>query len=159
MPLLKYWSFVVTICSYPLLEEIIIRMKRRLLISVFLFIAGALQAQSIDPTYIFYQQHQNLVNPAVVSMEKGHTISADIRNQWRGMNEAPQTQTFFTTHKITDRVGLGLSVTNNKVFIQKQTGVFGDFSYRVSINEHSNIVGGIKFGGEFFNIDISQIRT
>ena len=99
------------------------------------------------------------MNPAVVCMEKGHTISADIRNQWRGMNEAPQTQTFFTTHKITDRVGLGLSVTNNKVFIQKQTGVFGDFSYRVPINEHSNIVGGIKFGGEFFNIDISQIRT
>ena len=159
MSLLKYWSFVVTNCSYPLLEEIIIRMKRRLLISVFLFIAGALQAQSIDPTYIFYQQHQNLVNPAVVGKEKGHTISADIRNQWRGMNEAPQTQTFFTTHKITDRVGLGLSVTNNKVFIQKQTGVFADFSYRVPINEHSNIVGGIKFGGEFFNIDISQIRT
>ena len=128
MPLLKYWSFVVTICSYALLEEIIIRMKRRLLISVFLFIARTLQAQSIDPTYIFYQQHQNLVNPAVVGMEKGHTISADIRNQWRGMNEAPQTQTFFTTHKVTDRVGLGLSVTNNKVFIQKQTGVFGDFS-------------------------------
>ena len=70
-------------------------MKRRLLINVFLLIAGALQAQSIDPTYIFYQQHQNLVNPAVVGMEKGHTISADIRNQWRGMNEAPQTQTFF----------------------------------------------------------------
>ena len=56
-------------------------------------------------------------------------------------------------------MGLGLSVTNNKVFIQKQTGVFGDFSYRLPINEHSNIVGGIKFGGEFFNIDISQIRT
>ena len=47
-----------------------------------LLLAGVAQAQTIDPSYIFYYQHQNLVNPAAVGLERGHTISVDIRNQW-----------------------------------------------------------------------------
>ena len=74
-----------------------------------LLLAGVAQAQTIDPSYIFYYQHQNLVNPAAVGLERGHTISVDIRNQWRGMTEAPQTQTFFTTHRLSDRVGVGIT--------------------------------------------------
>ena len=45
-----------------------------------LLLAGVAQAQTIDPSYIFYYQHQNLVNPAAVGLERGHTISVDIRN-------------------------------------------------------------------------------
>ena len=124
-----------------------------------LLLAGVAQAQTIDPSYIFYYQHQNLVNPAAVGLERGHTISVDIRNQWRGMTEAPQTQTFFTTHRLSDRVGVGLSLANNKVFIQKQAGIYADFSYSIPITYNSNLIGGIKFGGDFFNVDGSDLRT
>ena len=94
-------------------------MKKILLFATMLSI-GSVIAQSTDATYIFYHQHANLVNPAVVGLEMGHTVSVDIRNQFRDMIEAPLTQTFFTTHKLSQRVGLGVSIANNKVFIQKQ---------------------------------------
>ena len=132
---------------------------KKIFLSAALLLAGVAQAQTIDPSYIFYYQHQNLVNPAAVGLERGHTISVDIRNQWRGMTEAPQTQTFFTTHRLSDRVGVGLSLANNKVFIQKQAGIYADFSYSIPITYNSNLIGGIKFGGDFFNVDGSDLRT
>lgn len=126
--------------------------------AMYLFIS-TLQAQVEDPSYIFYNQHQNLVNPAAVGIGKGHTVSVDIRNQWQGVSEAPQTQTFFTTHQLNDRVGLGFSIANNKVFIQKQAGIYADFAYGIPMSSKSKLIGGIKFGGDFFNIDGSRIQT
>lgn len=117
------------------------------------------QLKAQDPSYIFYNQHKNLVNPAALGTEQGHTVSIDIRNQWQGVVDAPQTQTFFTTHRINDRIGLGFSIANNKVFIQKQAGIYADFSYALQVGDSSRIYTGIKFGGDFFNIDGSRINT
>ena len=116
---------------------------KKILLSMLVIGTSALHAQATDPTYIFYQQHENLINPAAVGMEFGHTISVDIRNQWRGMTEAPQTQTLFTTHRLSDRVGLGFSLASNKVFIQKQAGIYADFSYAIPISYNSRLIGGI----------------
>ena len=130
----------------------------KLLIGILLLSTAALQSQTIQPTYIFYSQHLNLVNPAAVGNEKSHTISANIRSQWSG-TDAPVTQSFFTTHRINNSVGVGLSVVADRVFVQRQTAIFADFAYRIPITETSNIVGGIKFGGDFFNVDIDKIVT
>ncbi|MDO4229324.1 MAG: PorP/SprF family type IX secretion system membrane protein [Capnocytophaga sp.] len=124
-----------------------------------LCILGINQLKAQDPSYIFYNQHQSLVNPAAVGMEQGHTVSVDIRNQWQGVVDAPQTQTLFTTHRINDRVGLGFSIANNKVFIQKQAGIYADFSYALQVSDSSRVYAGLKFGGDFFNIDGSRINT
>ena len=132
-------------------------MKRLLVWSELLLCGTFLYAQEIDPSYIFYHQHQNLTNPAAVGLERGHTVSVDIRNQFRGMTEAPQTQTFFTTHQLSERVGLGVSVANNKVFIQKQAGIYADVSYAIPITYNANLIGGVKFGGDFFNIDAGEM--
>ena len=132
---------------------------KKLLLSLTLLSLSLAKAQSIDPSYIFYHQHQNLVNPAAVGLEVGHTVSVDIRNQFRDMIEAPLTQTFFTTHRLSERVGMGVSIANNKVFIQKQAALYLDLSYGIPITYNSNLIAGVKFGGDFFNIDGGEIRN
>ena len=132
---------------------------KKLLLSLTLLVLGLAKAQTIDPSYIFYHQHQNLVNPAAVGLEVGHTVSVDIRNQFRDMIEAPLTQTFFTTHRLSERVGMGVSIANNKVFIQKQAALYLDLSYGIPITYNSNLIAGVKFGGDFFNIDGGEIRN
>lgn len=124
-----------------------------------IFLGFSVIAKSQDNSYIFYNQHQNIINPAFVGMEKGHTVSVDIRNQWQGTTDAPQTQTFFTTHRINERIGLGVSIVNHKVFIQKQAGIYADFAYSLPMNETSNLHMGLKAGGDFFNVDGSRINT
>ncbi len=126
---------------------------------VCLLLAGNQTQAQEDPSYLFYNQHKNLVNPAAVGAEKGHTVSVNIRNQWQGVVDAPQTQTFYTTHKVNDRIGLGFSIANNKVFIQKQAGIYADFSYSLQVGDSTRIYAGLKFGGDFFNIDGSRIHT
>lgn len=123
---------------------------------VFSLIASGVSAQSVAPSYIFYNQQQSLVNPAAVGTERGHTISVNIRNQWRGMTEAPQTQTLLTTHCLSERVGLGFSIASNEVFIQKQRMIRLDFSYAIPISLTSRLVAGIKGGGDLFDIDANQ---
>lgn len=111
-----------------------------------------------NPGYIFYNQHLNIVNPAAVGTEKGHSISVDIRNQWQGESEAPQKQTLFTTHRLNKRIAVGLSIVNDKVFIQKQAGIYADFAYSLPLSENSDLLMGLKAGGDFFNIDASRLR-
>ncbi|MDO5608974.1 MAG: PorP/SprF family type IX secretion system membrane protein [Capnocytophaga sp.] len=127
------------------------------IITLLILATTALTAQNSG--YIFYNQHINIVNPAAVGMEHGHTVSVDIRNQWQGDRDAPQTQTLFTTHRINDRIALGLSIVNDKVFIQKQAGIYADFAYSLPIDEHSDLLMGLKAGGDFFNLDGSRINT
>ena len=125
-----------------------------LFVGIALLMFSQLKAQ--EPSYIFYNQHKNLVNPAAVGTEKGHTISVDIRNQWQGVVDAPQTQTFFTTHKINERIGLGFSIANNKVFIQKQAGIYADFSYSLQKSSFSALA---DFSSGAFQISFNRAAT
>ncbi|GIM58535.1 hypothetical protein CAPN007_07420 [Capnocytophaga canimorsus] len=118
---------------------------------------GQVQAQEATP--IFYEQNLNVFNPAMVGLESAHTISVAIRNQWRGVQDAPQTHTFLTTHRINDRMGVGLSLVNDKIFLLKQAGLYADFSYRLPIDETSDVHLGLKAGGDFFNFDAHRAKV
>ena len=98
------------------------------------FYGSNLQAQ-VTTHSVFYNELQNLNNPAAVGTESGHNISISLRNQWlqSANNDSPQIQTLSTTHSITDRIGLGASVVSDKIFIQRQTAFFADFSYSLPI--------------------------
>ncbi|SFN90202.1 type IX secretion system membrane protein, PorP/SprF family [Capnocytophaga haemolytica] len=138
--------------------------KIYILLSAVLFCAYShiMQAQNMNYVdYIFYTETQNLINPAAVGGEKGHTIMLNLRNQWLQSydSDAPQVQSLITTYRLTKRIGLGVSVVNNKVFIQRETAFLADFSYSIPLNETSEIYLGLKAGGNLFNLDGSRIKT
>ena len=124
--------------------------KILLFLTVTLF-GEVLNAQSTD--FIFYDQLKNINNPAAVGEEKGHTISLNLRSQWmQSLNaDAPQVQTLNTTHRITNRIGLAGSVVSDKVFLQRQTAFFADFSYSLPLTESSTIYLGLKAGGNLYD--------
>ncbi|MDO4881428.1 MAG: PorP/SprF family type IX secretion system membrane protein [Capnocytophaga sp.] len=128
-----------------------------LFISIIFFYGNILTAQSNN--FIFYNELQNLINPAAVGKEKGHSISVNLRNQLQPANsDSPKLQTFNTTHLITNRIGLGASVVNDKIFLQKQTAFFADFSYSLPITEVSNLYLGLKAGGNLYSLDGSKFK-
>ena len=124
------------------------------------FYGSNLQAQ-VTTHSVFYNELQNLNNPAAVGTESGHNISISLRNQWlqSANNDSPQIQTLSTTHSITDRIGLGASVVSDKIFIQRQTAFFADFSYSLPITDVSNIYLGLKGGGTLYNLDGTRFKT
>ena len=137
-------------------------MKKAQKILLFLtvtLLGEVLNAQSTD--FIFYDQLKNINNPAAVGEEKGHTISLNLRSQWmQSLNaDAPQVQTLNTTHRITNRIGLAGSVVSDKVFLQRQTAFFADFSYSLPLTESSTIYLGLKAGGNLYYLDGTRFKT
>ena len=132
--------------------------KILLFLTVTLF-GEVLNAQSTD--FIFYDQLKNINNHAAVGEEKGHIISLNLRSQWmQSLNaDAPQVQTLNTTHRITNRIGLAGSVVSDKVFLQRQTAFFADFSYSLPLTESSTIYLGLKAGGNLYCLDGTRFKT
>ena len=62
------------------------------------FYGSNLQAQ-VTTHSVFYNELQNLNNPAAVGTESGHNISISLRNQWlqSANNDSPQEEELYTT--------------------------------------------------------------
>lgn len=133
-------------------------MKEVYFLICFILVGTYNELQAQNRNSVFYNQYRNLANPADIQRESKHLISATIRNQWIADKDAPQTQMLLTTHQIGERIGLGASLINQKVFVQRQTGIYADFSYRLPLWS-SNLHMGIKAGGDVFNIDANQLKT
>tara|TARA_R110001583_G_scaffold118216_1_gene269438 strand:- start:53487 stop:54317 length:831 start_codon:yes stop_codon:yes gene_type:complete len=112
-----------------------------------------------DPSFIFYRYNMNFVNPAYAGAEKKTEFGANVRSQWSGVNGAPETQSFLVGTYLGRSVGLGLSIINDKTFIETQTSVALDFSYQVQWDRYTNIYFGLKASGNSYNANTDGLIT
>jgi type IX secretion system PorP/SprF family membrane protein len=123
-----------------------------------LFSVCSLMAQQ-EPSMTLYRYHMNVINPAVVGVNGESWINATLRRQWTDIPDAPETAAVSLGLPMGNKLGMGLSVIQDKMFVEKQTGVFVDFSYRVQLSEASNLYFGLKAGGTNFSINASGLET
>lgn len=120
----------------------------KLRISVFVLLLGMafqLQAQQ-DPNYTTYMYSMQLLNPAFTGAGEKATVGLNIRNQWANVEGAPQTQSFYYDQNAGKNVGLGLTVVNDKTFVEKQTNVAANFSYKVQAGSDAMLYFGLRTG-------------
>jgi type IX secretion system PorP/SprF family membrane protein len=132
--------------------------KRNIIISLFFLTNSVIYAQQ-EASFTQYRYHMNIVNPAYVSMNNETTLSSTLRDQWTGVPDAPLTQAVSFGTPVGENLGLGLSVVNNENFVEKQTLLAIDFSYKVQLNETLDLYLGIKAGGDFYNLNTSGLKT
>jgi type IX secretion system PorP/SprF family membrane protein len=106
--------------------------------------------------YSLYKYNLSVINPAATAVD-GTKITSDFRSQWVGLPQAPETQTFTFGTSVGDKMGLGFSVINDKVHIISETQLYVDYSYKLELNEGSNLYLGLKAGGSFLNIDVNAL--
>jgi type IX secretion system PorP/SprF family membrane protein len=130
----------------------------KILVLFFLF-SGILTYGQQQNNYNFYRQNMNMVNAAYAGADGKTTFTGIFRSQWQGVDHAPESQAFsFGTHA-GKRVGLGLSVENEKTFVEKQIAVNVDFSYMLPMNEDLALYLGLKAGGNFYDVNTSGLET
>jgi len=123
-----------------------------------LFSLGASAQQT--PEYTFWRQNMSLINPAYVgSTEKTELNIISYKDQFSGVHDGPQTQSMAAQGSFNDKVGIGLEVVSDRVFIQKETNIFANFSYKLSFGEGKDLFLGLKAGGSFFNVDFTRLQT
>lgn len=100
-----------------------------------------------DPMYTQYMFNQQTINPAYAGTWESVGFMVLGRNQWTGIDNAPQTYTFTMQAPLkNERVALGLNVIDDKVGKEKRFYMFADYSYQVPLNEKISLRLGLKGG-------------
>jgi type IX secretion system PorP/SprF family membrane protein len=99
-----------------------------------------------DAMYSQYMFNQLLINPAYAGNHEVISANLLFRDQWVGIDGAPVTETFSVDaplHK--NKVGVGLSVYNDKIGITKNTGAYFHYAFRIKFRK-SMLALGLQAG-------------
>ncbi len=110
-----------------------------------------------DPSFTLYQYNMNVINPAYAGINETTEVNINFRSQWINLKGSPETQSMSIGIPVNNKIGIGLSIINDKVFVLNETDLYIDFSYRVQIANNTNLYLGLKAGGSFINIDLNSL--
>nr|WP_245545084.1 type IX secretion system membrane protein PorP/SprF [Allomuricauda ruestringensis] len=124
---------------------------------LFLFGVASIHAQQ-DAQYTQYMYNTVSVNPAYAG-SRGHlSIAGLYRNQWLGLDGAPETQTLNVHTPVGYRgVGLGLSIVNDKIGPTSETYFDVDFSYTIQTSDEGKLSFGLKGSAHMLDIRYSEL--
>lgn len=101
----------------------------------------------LSPMGAIYYQNQYLINPALAGAVDGLTVNGGYRTQWNNIPGSPTVQTFTADFSMTDKVGLGLSIYNDKSGLYKRTSTVASYAYRLPLNsDDSKLSFGLSLG-------------
>ncbi|WGD35100.1 type IX secretion system membrane protein PorP/SprF [Olleya sp. YS] len=136
-------------------------MRNKILILVVLISSISLVDVSAqqDAQYTQYMYNTMSVNPAYAGQRDGLSALLLYRTQWVGLDGAPDTGTFNIHSPLggENKVGLGLSVINDRIGPTQETYVDIDFSYTIHTSEEGRLSLGLKGGGHLLDIRYSEL--
>ena len=131
--------------------------KLYLLMTVLLFSVGINGQQ--DPNYTFYRYNMNIYNSAFAGSSEAAEFSLGIRSQWAGVEGAPESQSAIFGMPVGRKLGLGVSVLNDRTFIEQQTWVAVDVSYYIDLDEEHKLYFGIKGSANSYDANTDGLIT
>jgi type IX secretion system PorP/SprF family membrane protein len=119
------------------------------------FLANAQQ----DPEYTQYMYNTMVINPAYAG-STGYLEAVLLhRSQWVGIDGAPQTQSLSVQAPLrNEKIGLGLSIVNDKLGPSNELYLDGNFSYSLPLGYEKRLAFGLRAGMRMMNIDWSKGR-
>lgn len=119
--------------------------------------AGSAYSQQ-QPLYTMYMWNQLIINPGYAGSRDALTASAVWREQWVGLDGAPSTQVVSIHSPLpNEKIGLGLTVQNDHIGPSNNTGVWGDFAYRLQVSEHAKLSFGLRAGFGIYQADLTSL--
>ena len=135
-------------------------MKKYYLIFCFLCLSlSSLQAQQ-QVMYTQYMYNKMGINPAFVGNRNALVFTGIIREQWRGWDGAPRTQTFTAQSPVAKtRLGAGLMFIRDQIGVVTQNSLYASFSYKVPLSEKAHLSFGLQGGTGYYNGNYSSVNT
>jgi len=131
---------------------------KRILQLTLLFITGLANAQQ-DPMFTHYMFNTLWMNPAYAGTREAMTITGIHRSQWVGFDGAPQDQSLtLHTPVLNGKLGLGLSVVNDRIGPVKSTMIALDLAYHIRLTKKSKLGLGIKGLLNMYSNSLSTIK-
>ncbi|MCP2028227.1 type IX secretion system PorP/SprF family membrane protein [Flavobacterium sp. HSC-32F16] len=112
-----------------------------------------------DAQYTQYMYNTININPAYAGSRGALSIFGLYRTQWVGLDGAPETSAFSINTPINNsRLGVGLSLVNDKIGPTNDTDISADISYTVQTSASFKLSFGVKATGNLFNLDINKLN-
>jgi type IX secretion system PorP/SprF family membrane protein len=111
-----------------------------------------------DAQFTQYMYNTINVNPAYAGSRGAMSIFALHRTQWVGLDGAPTTNAVsINTPLNSSRLGLGVSIVNDKIGPTHENTISADLSYTVPTSETFKLSFGIKATANLFDLDVSRL--
>ncbi|PAM96065.1 hypothetical protein B4N84_04285, partial [Flavobacterium sp. IR1] len=118
-------------------------MKKFFIITFILFAGVTTYAQQL-PQFTQYMYNTISINPAYAGNRDAISVVGLHRSQWSGLEGAPKTQTLSIHSPLrNEKIGLGLSIINDKAGYENYTYAYGDFSYTINVNAFTTLSFGL----------------
>lgn len=113
-----------------------------------------------DAQYTQYMYNTININPAYAGTRDVLSIVALHRNQWVGIDGAPQTGTLSINTPITSdkKLGLGVSLVHDDIEPSKEVYGTIDVSYRIDVSDNAKLSFGLKGGVNWLNSSLTRLE-
>ncbi|TRW95862.1 PorP/SprF family type IX secretion system membrane protein [Flavobacterium gawalongense] len=133
-------------------------MKTRVLLFALLFTGIVSYAQQ-DAQFTQYMYNTINVNPAYAGSRGALSIFALHRTQWVGLDGAPVTNAVSVNTPFNEsRLGLGVSIINDKIGPTHENTISADLSYTIPTSETVKLSFGIKATANLFDLDVTRLN-
>lgn len=153
--------------AYPVIEKMkrnlmrVLMMKVKWGLGVFIVLLSAADARAQQhPMYSQYMFNMLNINPAYAGSRGVITATALYRNQWVGIDGAPQTTSVGFDMPVKEKkIGLGFQLYDDKLGIERSTGLNASYAFRIQITESGTLSLGLQAGFLNYRANYSQVRT
>ena len=113
-----------------------------------------------DPQYTHYMYNTTVINPAYAGSRGAMSVFGLHRSQWVGLEGAPTTNALSVHTPIQNtKLGLGVSVLNDRLGVTEENTINVDVSYTVDLNHRgSKLSFGIKGSANLLNVEYSRLN-
>jgi type IX secretion system PorP/SprF family membrane protein len=131
--------------------------KSILFISIFFF-SLITSAQNL---YRFGQYNftKSIFNPAALGADASITADLVYRNQWRGIDGAPQTAAFNGSYDLNSSMAVGINFFNDRIGLNQTNSFLAMYSYRLLFDERKYLAFGLGLGGDNYSWSLNDATT
>lgn len=131
--------------------------KKLGLLIIMVLTSNYMSAQQ-DAQYTQYMYNPTVINPAYAGSRDVMSIFGLYRTQWVGLEGAPKTGTLSMHTPIENsRVGLGLSLVNDRIGPSDDTTLAADISYTIDVSYQYKLAFGVKGSANLINVDYTKL--
>ena len=132
-------------------------MKKIVALIVFFVWFNSISYAQQDAQYTQYMYNTISVNPGYAGSRDVLNLTGLYRTQWVGLDGAPKTMTFSAHSPLrNNRLGLGVSLVRDQIWIMDETYIDIDFSYTINTSNTGQLAFGLKAGAHLLNIDFTR---
>lgn len=131
--------------------------KKKLLYLFLITLIIDVSYAQVNENLLMERFNMNAFNPAYAGSE-GRVLSFTTRSTWQGVSDAPKMNYFYFSGNPKKNLAFGLSIINNKVFIDEWTLYSLDASYQLTVGAGKTLSLGIKAGAHTKFTDVEAIQ-